>query len=186
MRRTPSTLEDGSVLRSRQVVLAAAAAGAAALLIGSTLAVLTLRPAVVDSDGDGVPDSVEAATQRTVVAATAGDTFTIVSRLASAPYQDQFEVSYQAGTFLVTYERARGSDSSYQLELRNLVEWVDRNRNNRIDPGETIRVGTTLGTTASANAPGTKTEVASPDGGPVKELPNRTKTATMPLQVTTP
>src|SRR2546426_3833621 len=91
MPRTPSTREDGSVLRSRQVVLAAAAAGAAALLIGSTLAVLTLRPAVVDSDGDGIPDSVEAATQRTVVAATAGDTFTIVSRLASAPYQDQFE-----------------------------------------------------------------------------------------------
>src|SRR5207244_11529826 len=82
MRSNPSTHEDGSVLRSRQVVLAAAAAGAASLLIGSTLAVLTLRPAVVDSDGDGVPDSVEAATQRTVVAATAGHTFTIVSRLA--------------------------------------------------------------------------------------------------------
>src|SRR5213594_2985014 len=136
MRRTPSTLEDGSVLRSRQVVLAAAAAGAAALLIGSTLAVLTLRPAVVDSDGDGVPDSVEAATQRTVVAATAGDAFRIASRLASASFQDQFEVSYDAGTFNVTYNRSRGSDSSYQLELRNLVEWVDRNRNNRIDPGE--------------------------------------------------
>src|SRR6266571_4666335 len=135
MRRTPSTRQDGSVLRSRQVVLAAAAAGAAALLIGSTLVVLTLRPAVVDSDGDGIPDSVEAATQRTVVAATAEDTFTIVSRLASAPYQDQFEVSYKAGTFVVTYERARGSDSSYQLELRNLVEWVDANRNNRNDPG---------------------------------------------------
>src|SRR5881296_3100539 len=181
MRRTPSTLEDGSVLRSRQVVLAAAAAGAAALLIGSTLAVLTLRPAVVDSDGDGIPDSVEAATQRTVVAATAGDTFTIRSRLASAPYQDQFEVSYQAGTFFVTYERARGSDSSYQLELRNLVEWVDRNRNN---PGETIGVGTTLGTSAFANAPVTKTEVDSADGGHVTELSIRSTTANMTLNVT--
>src|SRR2546427_3866407 len=104
MRRTPSTLEDGSVLRSRQVVLAAAAAGAAALLIGSTLAVLTLRPAVVDSDGDGIPDSVEAATQRTVVAATAGDTVTILRRLASAPYQDQFEEADQAGTLPVEYD----------------------------------------------------------------------------------
>src|SRR5256886_8777034 len=184
MRRTPSTLEDGSVLRSRQVVLAAAAAGAAALLIGSTLAVLTLRPAVVDSDGDGVPDSVEAATQRTVVAETAGDTFTIVSRLASAPYQDQFEVSYKAGTFVVTYERARGSDSAYQLELRNLVEWNDINQNNRIDPGETVGVGTTLGTTAFANAPVTKTEVDSADGGHVTELSIRSTTANMTLNVT--
>src|SRR5256712_2539502 len=184
MRRTPSTLEDGSVLRSRQVVLAAAAAGAAALLIGSTLAVLTLRPAVVDSDGDGVPDSVEAATQRTVVAATAGDTFTIVSRLASAPYQDQFEVSYKAGTFVVTYERARGSDSAYQLELRNLVEWNDINQNNRIDPGETVGVGTTLGTTAFANAPVTKAQVDSADGGHVTELSIRSTTANMTLNVT--
>src|SRR5437870_12601954 len=119
MRRTPSTLEDGSVLRYRQVGLAAAAAGAAALLIGSTLAVLTLRPAVVDSDGDGVPDSVEAATQRTVVAATAGDTFTIVSRLASAPYQDQFEVSYKAGTFVVPYARARGGERAHPPDLSN-------------------------------------------------------------------
>src|SRR5256885_2037847 len=182
MRRTPSTLEDGSVLRSRQVVLAAA--GAAALLIGSTLAVLTLRPAVVDSDGDGVPDSVEAATQRTVVAATAGDTFTIVSRLASAPYQDQFEVSYAAGTFVVTYDRARGSASSYQLELRNLVEWVDANRNNRIDPGETVGVGTTLGTSAFANAPVTKTQVDSADGGHVTELSIHSTTANMTLNVT--
>src|SRR2546422_11678610 len=107
MPRTPSTREDGSVLRSRQVVLAAAAAGAAALLIGSTLAVLTLRPAVVDSDGDAVPDSVEAPTQRTVVAATAGDTFTIVSRLARAPYRDQFARSYKAGPLLATSRRAR-------------------------------------------------------------------------------
>src|SRR6266581_488108 len=184
MRRTPSTRQDGSVLRSRQVVLAAAAAGAAALLIGSTLVVLTLRPAVVDSDGDGIPDSVEAATQRTVVAATAGDTFTIRSRLASAPYQDQFEVSYQAGTFFVTYERARGSDSSYQLELRNLVEWVDRNRNNRIDPGETVGVGTTLGTSAFANAPVTKAQVESADGGHVTELSVRSTTVNMTLNVT--
>ena len=172
------------MLRSRQVVLAAAAAGAAALLIGSTLAVLTLRPAVVDSDGDGVPDSVEAATQRTVVAATAGDTFTIVSRLASAPYQDQFEVSYKAGTFVVTYERARGSDSAYQLELRNLVEWKDLNQNNRIDPGETVGVGTALGTTAFANAPVTKAQVDSADGGHVTELSIRSTTANMTLNVT--
>src|SRR5437899_9046768 len=158
MRRTPSTLEDGSVLRSRQVVLAAAAAGAAALLIGSTLAVLTLRPAESDSDGDGVPDSVEAATQRNVVAASSRDEFSIVSRLASSPFSDQSQVSYEAGTFFLSYQRARGSDISYQLELRKLVEWVDRNGNGRIDPGETVGVGTTLGTTAFANAPVTKTQ----------------------------
>src|SRR5437870_12546676 len=113
MRRTPSTLEDGSVLRSRQVVLAAAAAGAAALLIGSTLAVSTLLPAESDSDGDGIPDSVEAATQRNVDAASAGDAFSISSRLASALFSDQFQVSYEAWTFFVSYQWARGSDSSY-------------------------------------------------------------------------
>ncbi len=172
------------MLRSRQVVLAAAAAGAAALLIGSTLAVLTLRPTESDADGDGIPDSVEAATQRTVVAVTAGDQFTIGSRLASAPFQDQFEVSYQAGTFLVSYQRARGSDSSYQLELRNLVEWVDRNGNNRIDPGETVNVTSSLGTTAFANATVTKTQVDSADGGLVTELSIRSRTGNMTLNVT--
>src|SRR2546427_10236042 len=184
MRRTPSTRQDGSVLRSRQVVLAAAAAGAAAVLIGSTLAVLTLRPAESDSDGDGIPDSVEAATQRNVVAASVGDEFSIVSRLASAPFSDQFQVSYEAGTFFVSYQRARGSDSSYQLQLRNLVEWGDRNGNNRIDPGETIGVGTTLGTTAVANAPVTKTQVESADGGLVTELSIRSTTVNMTLNVT--
>jgi len=172
------------VLRSRQVVLAAAAAGAAALLIGSTLAVLTLRPAESDTDKDGIPDSVEAATQRNVVAASAGNEFSIVSRLASAPFSDQFQVSYRAGTFFVSYERARGSDSSYQLELRNLVEWEDRNRNNRIDPGETVGLGTTLGTTAFANAPVTKTRVESADGGLVTELTIRSPTVNMTLNVT--
>jgi hypothetical protein len=172
------------VLRSRQVVLAVAAAGAAALLIGSTLAVLTLRPAMVDSDGDGIPDSVEAATQRTVVAATAGNNFTIVSRLASAPFPDQFEVSYQAGTFLVTYERARGSDSSYQLELRSLIQWVDGNRNDRIDMGEIAGVGTALGTSAFANAPVTKTQVESADGGHVTQLSIRSTAVNVTLNVT--
>src|SRR2546428_3445359 len=103
MPRTPSTREDGSVLRSRQVVLAAAAAGAAALLIGSTLAGLTLRPAESDSDGDGIPDSVEAATQRNVAAASAGDEFSIVTRLASAPLSAQVPASHAAGTCFVSY-----------------------------------------------------------------------------------
>src|SRR3989449_3408650 len=112
MRRTPSTLEDGSVLRSRQVVLAAAAAGAAALLIRSTLAVLTLRPAESDSDGDGIPDSVEAATPRNVVAASVGDEVSIVSRPATAPVSDQFQMAYEAGAFFLSSQPARGSDSS--------------------------------------------------------------------------
>src|SRR3989441_811949 len=141
MRRTPSTLEDGSVLRSRQVVLAAAAAGAAALLIGSTLAVLTLPPAESDSDGDGIPDSVEAATQRNVVAASVGDEFSIVSRLASAPFSDQFQVSYEAGTFFVSYQPARGSDSSYQLDLT--VDGVT------VSPGASLGLDVRINTTKS-------------------------------------
>ena len=171
------------MLRSRQVVLAAAAAGAAALLIGSALAVLTLRPADADADRDGIPDSIEAATQRNVVAVPAGNKFTIQSRLASAPFSDQFNVSYDAGTFSVSYERARGSDSSYQLELRNLVEWVDRNGNSRIDPGETVGITSSLGT-AFADAPVTKTQVDSADGGLVTELSIRSSTVNITLNVT--
>src|SRR5437870_13580551 len=113
---------------------------------------MTLRPAESDSDGDGIPDSVEAATQRNVVAASAGDEFSIASRLASAPFSDQFQVSYEAGTFFVSYQRARGSHSSYQLELRNLAEWVDRNRNNQIAPCERVGCWPRLRDTATANA----------------------------------
>src|SRR6059036_2010549 len=144
---------------------------------------MTLRPAESDSDGDGIPDSVEAATQRNVVAASAGDEFSIVSRLASAPFSDQFQVSYEAGTFFVSYQRARGSDSSYQLELRNLVEWVDRNGNSRIDPGETVGITSSLGT-AFADAPVMKTQVDSADGGLVTELSIRSSTVNITLNVT--
>src|SRR5437879_6203749 len=89
----PSSPEDGSVLRSRPLLVAFAASASLALVLASSVAVAQSG----DSDGDGVPDDLENATQRNVVAVAAGDSFDIQSRLASAPSEDQFEAFYQAG-----------------------------------------------------------------------------------------
>src|SRR5207245_3198101 len=80
--------------------------------------------------------------------------------------------------------RACVGSTTNQLELVKLVERKDLNQNNRIDPGETVGVGTTLGTTAFANAPVTKAQVDSADGGHVTELSIRSTTANMTLNVT--
>src|SRR3989442_14511402 len=117
----PSTPEDGSVLRSRPLLVAFAASASLALVLASSVAVAQSG----DSDHDGVPDDIENATQRNVVAVAAGDEFDISSRLASAPYEDQFEVFYKAGNFVVIYARAAGGERSYTLELRDRVQWID-------------------------------------------------------------
>src|SRR5256712_13951411 len=117
----PSSSEDGPVVRSRILLVAFAASASLALVLASSVAVAQSG----DSDDDGVPDGIENATQRNVVAVSAGDEFDISSRLASAPYEDQFEVFYKAGNFSVIYERAGGGGRSYNLEPRNLVEWID-------------------------------------------------------------
>src|SRR2546427_487745 len=82
----PSSSEDGSVVRSRILLVAFAASASLALVLASSVAVAQSG----DSDDDGVPDGIENATQRNVVAVAAGDEFDISSRLASAPYEDRF------------------------------------------------------------------------------------------------
>src|SRR3989442_13326630 len=68
--------------------------------------------------------------------------------------------------------------------MRKIVAWVDRNGTNRIDPDETVGVGKTLGRTAFANAPVTKTQLEIADGGLVTELSIRSTTVNMTLNVT--
>src|SRR2546422_11357414 len=118
----PSSPEDGSVFRSRPLLIAFAASASLALVLASSVAVAQSG----DSDGDGVPDDIENATQRNVVAVAAGDSFDIPSRLASAPHEDQFAVVYQAGTFNVSYRRARARGTSYTVALRSPVARGDK------------------------------------------------------------
>src|SRR2546428_10502222 len=94
----PSSPEDGSVFRSRPLLIAFAASASLALVLASSVAVAQSG----DSDRDGVPDDIENATQRNVVAVAAGDLFVIQSRLASAPYEDQFEGVDLPGGFNVS------------------------------------------------------------------------------------
>src|SRR5207244_8872767 len=70
------------------------------------------------------------------------------------------------------------------LELRYQVESTYRNKKNGIYPYETVSFGTSLGTTAFANAPVTKTQLESADGGLVTELSIRSTTVNMTLNVT--
>src|SRR5207237_9461646 len=117
---------------------------ALAVVLASSLAV---ADGTTDSDGDGVPDDLEAATQRTVAVSTAGDEFNVSSHLGTAPEEDQFDLSYHAGTFDLWYSQTGGIASSYELEVLNLIAWKDGNANGRIDPGEIVR------TIALASAP---------------------------------
>ncbi len=166
------------MLRCRPLLVAFAASASFALILASSLAVAQSG----DSDGDSVPDDIENATQRNVVAVAAGDSFDIQSRLASAPYEDQFEVFYKAGTFNVSYERA-GAATSYALELRSLVEWVDWNRNGRIDMNET-NVSVPLGAAAFGNVLVTQMQFDNADGGVIYVLQTPSRFGDVMLNVT--
>lgn len=171
------------MVHSRALVVALAASVAFSLLLASTSSM-----ANSDSDGDGVSDSVELATQRNVVASSAGDEFSISSHLLSAPFEDRFEVSYDAGTFDVFYERAGRSGSPggsgfYQLEIRNLVEWNDLNQNKRLDAGDNVSK-TPLGSSTFGNVPVNKTRTENADGGIVYSFLIRSRTDQVTLRLT--
>jgi hypothetical protein len=129
----------------------------AVLLFATTLAAAD----GTDADGDGVPDTIEDATQRNLVAVSAGDEINISSQLESPPFHDQFGVSFKAGTFRVEYGR-EGASTSYELELRSLVEWTDQNGNGRIDANETV-ASSPLGSSAFGGATVTETRTETPD-----------------------
>jgi len=139
------------------------AATAAFALVLATVIVVRTVTADTDSDGDGVPDAIEQATQRLVTAPRESPSeFLVSSVLASPGLQDLFGVSYKSGTFDVWYASTEGASSEYQLELRNLTEWVDSNGNERIDSGE-IRGNFPLGWAV----PVVRFNRTDPDGGRV-------------------
>lgn len=167
-----------SLARTRAIAFASSAAFA--LVLASTMAVAD----GVDSDQDGVADGLENATERTVAASSSGDEFYVSSHLASDSHQDQFELSYRAGTFEVRYGQRDGASGSYELEMRNLVEWADGNENGRIDEGETL-ASTSLGSSAFGDVPVQRSNRSDPDGGRVIEfwIPSRTGNVTLTVTI---
>lgn len=164
--------------RFRSIGTTLATSAAVALLLSSAF----VAADGVDSDGDGVLDSTELETQRNVVTAVSGDEMNISSRLVSAPDQDRFQISYQAGKFEMQYEGPSGGMSGYELELRNLFEWADTNGNGRID-GDEVLESQSLGSNAFGDVPVLHRETSTADGGRVFNftIPSREGRVTLAL-----
>lgn len=164
---------------TRAAVIAFASSAALAVVLASSLAAADGS----DADNDGVPDSIEDATQRTVAVSVAGNQFSASSHLGTAPVEDQFDLVYRSGTFMVWYGQAGGTTSTYGLELLSLVAWNDSNANGRIDPGEVV--GTTpLAAAAFADSPVVASTRVDPDGGRVFGFETRTRDGNATLNVT--
>ena len=164
---------------TRAAAIAFASSAALAVVLASSLAVAD----GTDSDGDGVSDGLEDATQRTVAASAAGDEFSVSSHLGTAALEDQFDLSYHAGTFEVAYSRTDGIGSSYELNLLNLIAWKDGNGNGRIDNGEIVRT-TALGSAAFGDAPVLASNWTDTDGGRVFEFLVQSRDGNATLNIT--
>ena len=165
--------------RMRAVAVAFASSAAFALVLASSLAAADGS----DADGDGIPDDLEQATQRTVAATSSGDAFNVSSRIERGDLEDQLELSYKAGAFTVWYEQHQRVSSAYELELRNLVEWTDANGNGTIDDGEVVG-STPLGSAAFADAPVVRSNATNADGGRIFNFVVHSRTDEVTLNVT--
>jgi len=163
---------------TRAAAIAIASSAALAVVLASSVAVAD----GTDSDGDGVPDQLEDATQRTVAASVTGDQFSVSSHLGSGAVEDEFDLSYHAGTFSLWYTQSGGVDSSYELQVANLQTWQDVNGNGRMDPGEVSRT-TTLGP-AFTNARVVASNRTDADGGVVYTFLVRSNDGNVSLNVT--
>lgn len=164
---------------TRAAAIAFASSAALALVLASSMAVAD----GTDADGDGVSDNLEDATQRTVAASAAGDEFSVSSHLGTAPQEDQFDLSYRAGTFDVAYSRTDGIGSSYELNLLNLIAWKDGNGNGRIENGEIVRT-IALGSAAFGDAPVLASNRTDTDGGRVFEFLVQSRDGNVTLNIT--
>ena len=163
---------------TRAAAIAIASSAALAVVLASSVAVAD----GTDSDGDGVPDQLEDATQRTVAASVTGDQFSVSSHLGSGAVEDEFDLSYHAGTFSLWYTQSGGVDSSYELQVANLQTWQDLNGNGRMDPGEVSRTST-LGP-AFTNARVVASNRTDADGGVVYTFLVRSNDGNVSLNVT--
>ncbi|HYY47389.1 MAG TPA: hypothetical protein VFA17_01735 [Thermoplasmata archaeon] len=168
-----------SLSRVRSRAIAIASSAAFALVLASTFAVAQ----GVDSDQDGVPDNLEDATQRTVAVSSAGDEFNVSSHLGTGSIQDQFEFWYWAGHFGVWYGVWDGASITYNVELRNLIEWRDQDGNGRMDPSE-ILGAIPLSTSAFGGVAVVRAEKRDPDGGHVYNFVVNGKDGRVSLNVT--
>lgn len=164
---------------TRVALIAFASSAALAVVLASSLAVAD----GIDSDGDGVPDNIEDATQRTVAVSVVGDRFNVSSHLGTSGVEDQFDLVYRAGSFVVWYGEKGGTSSTYRLDLLGLVAWNDSNGNGRIDPGEVVET-TPLATTAFVDSPVVASTRTDPDGGRIFGFETRSRDGNATLNVT--
>src|SRR5207245_1769044 len=120
--------EVSSLLAMRRFALLAAAT----LLISPMLAM-----ASGDSDGDGIPDDLEAATARNLFVHGTPTGFMIRSRSIGAIPEDAFAIAFSDGNFTVEYFPVSSEQAtvSYQLAFRRILEvyqesgeWKEENR----------------------------------------------------------
>jgi len=92
---------------------------ATALLVSPMLAA-----ASGDSDGDGIPDDLEASTARNVYVHESPTGFAIRSRSISAVPEDAVAIAFSDGRFTVEYFPSSSGPAtvSYQLEFRRILE----------------------------------------------------------------
>jgi hypothetical protein len=167
------------LFRLRFRAIAFASSAAFALVLASSL----VGADGVDADQDGVPDNLEDATQRTVAASSSGDEFLVSSHLGGGAVQDQFEFWYSAGHLGVYYGVKDGASITYNLELRSLLEWKDRNGDGRMDDTEILRM-TPLGSSAFGGVAVVRSERTDSDGGRVHNFAISTRDRQVSLNVT--
>src|SRR5207302_8412589 len=107
---------------TRAAAMAFASSAALAVVLASSLAV---ADGTTDSDGDGVPDDLEAATQRTVAVSTAGDEFSVSRHRGTAPEEDELDLSYHAGGLDLWYRQTGRSAGADGLEVPTLAACAD-------------------------------------------------------------
>lgn len=164
--------------RPRRRIWAFALSAAVALTFVSSLALADGH----DSDDDTIPDVIEAATQRNVVAVAVEDELSITSRLENPPFVDEFGLTFDGGTFTLSYERG-DVNLQYELELRDLVVFADGNGNGRVDEEEILST-IALGSAAFENVWFNRTIVQTADGGRVANFTIQSSNGVIALDLT--